>query len=303
MKTSRRILAVALAVGVVAASVTGCSTVAAAGSNSGATSTEGSTGATTNPSTAIALPPANAQFDYQIGGAYDPAASVGVVDRDRTAKPAPGVYNICYVNAFQTQPDDETTWAGDNSDLILHDADGVAVGDPEWGEFLLDTSTDAKRTRIAAILNAWIDGCADAGYDAIEPDNLDSWTRSAPDSSDDESEQLLTQDDNVALATLIAAHAHSRGLAIAQKNTPQLGATGKDDVGFDFAIAEECQMYTECEAYTDVFGADVIEIEYTDNPMSAYTDACAAQGETISVILRDRDVVAAGKPEYVYENC
>uniref|UniRef100_A0A0W0GD17 Putative glycoside hydrolase family 114 protein n=1 Tax=Moniliophthora roreri TaxID=221103 RepID=A0A0W0GD17_MONRR len=45
---------------------------------------------------AVTPPPANAKFDYQIGGAYTPASDVAVVSRDRTDSPAAGKYNICY---------------------------------------------------------------------------------------------------------------------------------------------------------------------------------------------------------------
>ena len=54
-------------------------------------------------------PPPNAQFDYQIGGDYVPAGGVTVVSRDWFAGVPlmPGTaYSICYVNAFQTQPDE-----------------------------------------------------------------------------------------------------------------------------------------------------------------------------------------------------
>lgn len=239
-------------------------------------------------------PPINAQFDYQIGGAYTPGASVGIVDRDHTAAPAAGKYNICYVNAFQTQPDDTTTWAGANDDLILRDADGKKVGDPVWHEYILDTSTQAKRDRIATIVNGWITECARKGFNAVEPDNLDTYTREP---------KLLTQANNLALATSLASHAHAEGLAIAQKNTAELGAADKEAVGFDFAIAEECQYKSECGSYTKVYGNNVIEIEYSDNPPSAYTNACADQGKNISVILRDRDVTPPGDSAYHYEYC
>ena len=243
----------------------------------------------------VTLPPVNGQFDYQIGGTYAPLASVAIVDRDRSAPAVSGKYNICYVNAFQTQPNEASFWTGSHSDLLLKNSKGAYVIDPDWpDEYILDTSTTAKRNAIAGIVNGWIDGCASAGYQAIEPDNLDSWTRS---------KNLLTKANNVSLATLLASHAHAKGLAIAQKNTADLGSTGKSTVKFDFAIAEECQEYDECGDYTDVYGNNVIEIEYTDNPRSAYTQACAAQGKTISVILRDRDVVAKGNSAYRYEYC
>jgi hypothetical protein len=243
----------------------------------------------------VTLPPVNGQFDYQIGGAYTPASSVTIVDRDRSAAAAPGKYSICYINAFQTQPGEAGFWTGSHSDLLLKNSKGKPVIDPDWpDEYILDTSTTAKRKAIATIEYGWIDGCKGLGYKAIEPDNLDSWTRS---------KKLLTMQNNVDLATLLAERAHTDGLAIAQKNTADLGSTGKTAIGFDFAIAEECQVYTECGAYTGPYGNNVIEIEYTDNARSAYTKACANQGKNISVILRDRDVVPAGDAAYHYEYC
>jgi hypothetical protein len=247
------------------------------------------------PAPRVTLPPVNGRFDYQIGGAYSPAAGVKIVSRDRSEKPVSGKYNICYVNAFQTQPGEAAFWTGSRRSLLLTNRKGAPVIDPDWpDEYILDTSTKARRTAIAAIVNRWIDGCAAAGYQGVEPDNLDSWTRS---------KKLLTKADNVALATLLARHAHRRGLAIAQKNTAELGRTGRSTIGFDFAIAEECQVYNECGEYTGPYGKNVIEIEYTDNPRSAWTRACAAQGRTISVILRDRDVLTKGRPGYRYEAC
>jgi hypothetical protein len=249
---------------------------------------------------AVTAPPANGTFDYQIGGAYTPAAGVATVDRDRGASPVSGKYNICYLNAFQTQPEEASFWTGQHPDLLLKDRNGRPVMDPDWpGEMLLDTSTDAKRTAIAAIENQWIDGCASKGFQAIEPDNLDTFTRSG---------RRLTQANNVAMATLLATHAHGTGLAIAQKNTTELGGTGRSQVGFDFAIAEECQAFNECGEYTGPYGAKVFEIEYVDEDdpsagPAAFRAACTARGATVSVILRDRDVVPAGDAAYHYESC
>lgn len=242
----------------------------------------------------VTPPPINGQFDYQIGGAYTPADTVDIVSRDRAESIAANKYNICYLNAFQTQPEEASFWTGQHSDLLLKASNGSYAGDPDWpGEYILDTSTAAKRTSIATIVNGWIDGCKAKGYQAIEPDNLDTFTRFSK----------LTKSGNLALAALLATHAHDVGLAIAQKNTTEVGAAGKSVAGFDFAIAEECQVHTECDSYTDVYGDRVIEIEYTDNARSAYTKACKAQGKNISVILRDRFVVTNEKSAYRYEYC
>lgn len=238
--------------------------------------------------------PADSRFDYQIGGAYDPVAEVAVVGRDRREPPVPGRYNVCYVNAFQTQPEDAAWWTGRHPDLLLRGADGQPVADPGWpGEMLLDISTEARREAVMDVVGPWVDGCAADGYQALEPD-LDSWTRS---------DGLLTRADAVAFATRVALQAHGNGLVVAQKNAAELGRAGRDDARLDFAVAEECQVHDECDAYTDVYGDRVLEVEYTDNPRSAYEAACRARGARISVVLRDRDVVPRGRPGYTYEAC
>jgi hypothetical protein len=235
----------------------------------------------------VALPPAHAGFDYQIGGAYTPPAGVQVVSRDHDAAPAAGLYNICYVNAFQVQPGAEGDW---DSDLLLHDSSGKVVYDTSWGEALLDVSTAAKRTRVAAKVDTWIDQCAAKGYQAIEPDNYDSYSRS---------KKLLTSAEAEAYITLLSAHAHSKGLAIAQKNTSEL-AGDRTSTGLDFAIAEECGTYNECGDYTDAFGAHVIVIEYTAKGLSK---ACAGWGSQLSIVRRDLDVSPKGTSGYVRQTC
>ena len=127
----------------------------------------------------LVLPPVNATADYQLGGAYTPARGVTVVTRDMTVVPARGTYGICYVNAFQTQPELRSWWLAKHPSLVLRDAHGRVVTDPGWpGELLLDTSTAAKRASLASIMGVWFAHCRAVGYRAVEPDNLDSWTRS-----------------------------------------------------------------------------------------------------------------------------
>ena len=239
---------------------------------------------------AIALPPANATFDYQIGDPYTPPAGVTVVSRDREANPAAGLYNICYVNAFQTQPHEAQWWQDNHDDLLLKDDDGEYVVDGEWNEILLDVSTANKRAAIADIVHEWIDGCATGGFAAVEPDNLDSWTRS---------DGLLTEDDAMAFASLMATHAHAAGLAIAQKNAAGIGDAGRD-AGLDFAIAEECGRFDECDAYTGTYGSHVIVIEYRQRD---FNRACDDWGDQLSVVLRDRNVTAPGSGTYQYDAC
>jgi hypothetical protein len=247
----------------------------------------------TTPS-AAAPPPVGAIVDYQLGGGYAPAAGVGGVVRDSTDERAAGLYSVCYVNGFQTQPDDRDAWLTERRDLVLQ-RDGEPLIDENWpDELILDASTAEKRQRIAAELADTLDRCASAGFDAIEIDNLDSYTRS---------DGLLSQDDAIALAALYAKRAHAAGLAIAQKNAAELGARGRDEAGFDFAVAEECQRYDECSTYTDVWGEHVLDIEYTDNLRGDFADVCADRQVPTSTILRDRDLTTPDDSRYRFAAC
>jgi len=232
-------------------------------------------------------PPAHAGFDYQIGGAYTPPAGVKVVSRDHTASPAPGLYNICYVNAFQAQPGAEQDW---DDDLLLRDANGDVVYDTDWDEAFLDIRTADKRERIAEQVGTWIDGCADKGFQAVEPDNYDSYTRAG---------DLLDAADAQGLMKLLAERAHSDGLAIGQKNTVEL-APNREANGLDFAVAEECGEWDECGDYTAEFGDRVIVVEYTAKGLSK---ACAGFGDELSIVRRDLDVSPKGSSGYVRETC
>ncbi|HIX00795.1 MAG TPA: endo alpha-1,4 polygalactosaminidase, partial [Candidatus Nesterenkonia stercoripullorum] len=90
-------------------------------------------------------------FDDQLGGPADRAeqdgesAPLDVVVRDATEEPLEGAYSICYVNGFQTQPEDAEFWH-DHPDLLLWEGDEAAT-DPGWpDELILDPSTPDQRT-------------------------------------------------------------------------------------------------------------------------------------------------------------
>ncbi|MFZ3598073.1 endo alpha-1,4 polygalactosaminidase [Streptomyces sp. BH104] len=238
----------------------------------------------------VQRPTPDARFDYQIGGAYKPPAGVRAVSRDRGDAPARGLYNVCYVNAFQAQPDAVTWWRTHHDDLLLRDDDGKLVVDEDWHEPLFDISTKTKRARLAHIVGGWIRGCADDGYQAVEPDNLDSYERS---------DGLLDPSDAVAFARLIADRSHGAGLAVGQKNTAEL-LPKRRDIGFDFAVTEECQAYDECREYASAYDDRVFAVEYRKGD---FERACRAWGDRLSIVLRDMDVRPAGTKGYVRRAC
>jgi hypothetical protein len=228
--------------------------------------------------TAVAPLPSGTDVDYQLGGAVDAPAHVGIVVRDREAAPQAGRYNVCYVNGFQAQRSELTFWRRHPA-LLLHDPDGQLVIDQDWGEPLLDFSTSAKRGRLTAIINRWVSDCAADGYQAVEFDNLDSFTRS---------HGLLTRKQAVQYAALLVAYAHIVGLAAGQKNLA--GFDGRT-IGYDFAISEECGRYHECQRYVRHYGDAVLMIEYRGRDFAA---TCAAYGATHAVELRDVDLTPSG---------
>lgn len=221
--------------------------------------------------------PVGTRADYQLGGDRSVPADVGIVARDRTSKPLTGRYNICYVNGFQTQPNEAAFWKKHPS-LILR-RNGKPVVDEAWGEQLLDTRTPEKRKKLAAIVGRWITGCAKAGFDAVEFDNLDSYSRS---------KGLIRAAENKAMAHLLARRSHQAGLAAGQKNWSDWNGRS---AGFDFAIAEECGRYDECGSYAEHYGARVVVIEYR---RVDFTKTCDAWGSRLSVVLRDRDLSSTG---------
>jgi hypothetical protein len=240
-------------------------------------------------------PPAGTVVDYQLGGGYPPVEGVGGVVRDASDEPATGLWSGCYVNGFQTQPGDRDLWLDEHADLVLREADGTPVADPAWpDEMLLDTSTAEKRAGIVAVLGEVVRSCAERGFDAVELDNLDSYSRS---------DGRLTEDDAVDLARRYAEVAHAAGLAVGQKNSPDLGTRGRGEAGFDFAVAEECHRWDECARYTEVYGSAVLDIEYTDDLRGTWPEVCADPRVPVSTILRDRDLVTPGSAGYAFDRC
>ena len=239
--------------------------------------------------TTVALPPTGGGLDYQLGEAYPPEPDVDVLVRDRTAEPEPGAYSVCYVNGFQTQPGEADLWLDEHPDLLLRDADGEPLVDPEWpDEMALDVSTPERRAGVLAVVGPWIDGCAASGFDAVEIDNLDSYTRF----------EGLDEDAAVAHAAALADRAHAAGLAIAQKNSAEL-LDRRDETGFDFALVEQCHEFDECDRFTAAYGDRVYVVEYDP---AAFEAGCERHPD-LSIVLRDLQLTAPGDTGYVRRSC
>ncbi|WP_448949853.1 endo alpha-1,4 polygalactosaminidase [Labrys neptuniae] len=238
----------------------------------------------------IAGLPKNAIADYQLGGAYPPVPGVTVVARDSTAEPVPGLYNICYVNGFQTQPG--AAWP---PQLLVRDQKGRPRVDPDWpDEHFLDISSEKNRNDILQRLTGTLSRCAQAGFNAVEFDNLDSFTRT---------QGALKREDAIAFATLLVKAAHAQKLAAGQKNAPGLTNSERKQIGFDFAVSEECHRYAECASYSNFYGDQVINIEYVGHIRGKLSELCAARDLPANTVIRDRNLISPGNKGYYFDNC
>jgi hypothetical protein len=100
----------------------------------------------------------------------------------------------------------------------------------------------------------------------------------------------LTEDDQLRFNRWLAAETHERGLAIGQKNVPDLANSLVGD--FDFAVTEDCLVDGWCDdmqPYADA-GKPVLMIEYTDRGLSN-EDLCApAEGPFGTMVIKHRDL-------------
>jgi hypothetical protein len=138
--------------------------------------------------------------------------------------------------------------------------------------------------KLAPILRARLDLCKAKGFDALEPDNMEIYTN--------DTGFPLTYDDQLQFSRWLAEEAHARGLAIGQKNAPDMV---KDLVGlYDFAITEDAFYYKWADQMSPfiVAGKPVFAAEYTDLP-GDFTEFCAAgKALNFSVILKQRGLDA-----------
>lgn len=129
------------------------------------------------------------------------------------------------------------------------------------------------------ILGPRFDMCRDKGFDAVEPDIMDTYQN--------DSGFPVTAADQLAFNRWVARQVHARGLSVGLKNdveqVPQL-------VGdFDFAVNEECFAYAECARLTPFVAAAkaVFHAEYDTDP-DEFCPVTRRLG--LSSLLKDRDL-------------
>lgn len=202
-------------------------------------------------SAAVWHPKPGLTWQWQLSGTVDTSVDAQVYDIDGVENGsavvaklhAAGRKVICYVNAG--------AYESFRADASRYPASIIGQSNGWPGERWLDVRRlDVLRPILADRFKA----CAQKGFDAIEPDNVDGYKN--------DTGFPLTAADQLAFNRMLTELAHADGLAIGLKNDldqiPQLVAD------FDFAVNEQCAEYSECDALKPFVAAGkaVFHVEY-----------------------------------------
>jgi hypothetical protein len=191
---------------------------------------------------------------YDIDGWGNDASEV-------TALHARGIKVVCYMDAGTYEPG-----RPDSADFPASLKGNAVQGWP--GELWLDVRPSGPNyAKLQAIMRARFEVCQSKGFDAVEPDNLDSYQNHPGFST--------TAADELAYNEWLASTAHGLGLAIFQKN--DLDQIGELEPFFDGILDEECNQYSECDTLQPYVaaGKPAWDAEYTEDGATT-ASFCAA---------------------------
>jgi hypothetical protein len=116
------------------------------------------------------------------------------------------------------------------------------------------------------IMSARFRMCAEKGFDAVEPDNIEAFSN--------KSGFPITARQQLAFNEWIADQTHTFGMAVLQKNDGEQAQALQPY--FDGALDEQCNQYRECAAFNPYLmaGKPVLNAEYHHST----TSFCAADG-------------------------
>jgi hypothetical protein len=196
-------------------------------------------------------PPARPSFYWQLQGKLVQSVPAAVYDVDgfeTTAAEVAGLHAagkhvVCYVDvgtAENFRPD----YSSFPKSVLGH-----SNGWP--GERWLDIR---RTTTIEPIMAARFSMCAEKGFDAVEPDNIEA--------SSNKSGFPITAAQQLSFNLWVAEAVHGLGMAVLQKNDGEQAEAMQPS--FDGVLTEQCNQYSECGLYTPYLsaGKPVIDAEY-----------------------------------------
>ena len=249
----------------------------------------------------VRLPPAGTlAWDWQIGAETEAKvavpAGVTLMDLDgfetSAAKvaelKAQGIYTVCYLNAG--------SYESYRPDSAEYPESLKIQTDPNWPDESFVDIRDVFRegSVLAGILDRRLAMCADKGFDAVEPDNLQN--------DQNVTSGVITRQDQLDFNGWLADRAHAHGLAIFQKNGPdyvlQADRQGRLMVDlFDGTLNESCQRYRECGPLAEYVrrGKLALNVEYRKADLN-----CAAMN-SLGVNSIFKDLYLVGKLQKAYK--
>jgi uncharacterized repeat protein (TIGR01451 family) len=283
-----------------------------------------------NPSNSgtIKLPPTGKiAWDWQIGASGDSNVTVptgvSLLDLDGfnisaskiASLKAQGIYTVCYIDAG--------SYEDGRPDSSLYPAYLKIYKDVQWNEWFLDVKDVFRPIQPAGtqlVNNQWVDAsgkpltglptagafgpllearfkmCADKGFDALEPDNLQN---------DENAGGLVTEQQQIDFNGWVADTAHAYNLAAFQKNGPNKillkDKTGKMMVEkFDGILNEECQQYGECGPLAEYVkrGKLSLNTEYAGS-----LDCTLSNSLVINSIMKDLGLTGGNMSGYKRQSC
>ena len=225
-----------------------------------------------------------ASWDWQLSPPFDLNVDVQVIDLDPdpvdadqiAALKARGVFTICYVSVG--------TFEDWRDDVAAFPASVVGRDYPEWeGEFFLDIRDTGI---LLPLMQARFKACADKGFDAVEPDNMDVYIN---DSGFD-----ISAADTIRYVTALSDMAHALDLQIGQKNVPEL--TDQLEPLLDFVITEGCFADDWCDQvgrYAEN-GKPIFAAEYETADADRPALCLSARQSGMSLIFKSYDLDASG---------
>jgi hypothetical protein len=161
-----------------------------------------------------------------------------------------GRHVVCYV--------DVGTWEKYRGDASQYPAS--IIGKPLPGYRTTERFVDIRAINLLGpILENRFQTCKQKGFDAVEPDNIDTYTYTP---TLKKTGFPLTAQDELNFIQWFTSQVHALGMGVLQKNDPD--QTGQVSGEFDFALLEQCVQYGFCNKFQvyHATGRAVFDTEY-----------------------------------------
>jgi hypothetical protein len=210
------------------------------------------------------IPPAQSTFAIQYDGKLDLSIKADTYDLDGFDTSANTVSTLHKAGRHVNCYIDVGTWESYRPDAKEFPKSVLGRKDGHWkGERWLDIR---QLSILEPIMTARFQMCAQKGFDAVDPDNIDGY--------ENKTGFKITAQDQLTYDEWVAQEVHSLNIAVDQKND-------NDQVKdlrpyFDFAVLEQCYQQKYCGQFTPYTDDNVlvVDIEYHGSKSQFVNNAC-----------------------------